>query len=57
MWPYDEDVVNGAAAEPSCMQRSPNGKMVVVGDSNGVVRLHRYPCVRKEVCHSMHKRI
>ena len=49
VWPYDEDITNGTAAEPSCMQRSPDGKLVVVGDSTGLLRLHKYPCVRKEV--------
>ena len=40
---------HGRAFEPSSINRSPDSKLLVVGDTAGTVKLLNYPCLVKEV--------
>lgn len=48
-WPYFDEVENGRAFEPCSMNRSPDQKLLAVGDTAGHVKLYTFPCVNKEV--------
>lgn len=48
-WPYFDDVEHGRAFEPTSVNRSPDQKLLVVGDQSGAVKLFNYPCLAKEV--------
>ena len=47
-WPYFDDVNKGLAFEPTCMNRSRDQSLLVVGDSSGTVKIYNYPCTEKE---------
>jgi hypothetical protein len=48
-WPYFDDVEHGRAFEPCTVNRSPDQKLLTVGDTAGHVKLYNYPCINKEV--------
>ncbi len=48
-WPYFDDVENGRAFEPTSINRSPDEKLLVVGDQAGTIKLFNYPCINKDV--------
>ncbi len=48
-WPYTESVSKGLDFEPTSMHRSNAEDKLVVGDSNGAVKLYRFPCISKDV--------
>jgi hypothetical protein len=47
-WPYTEAVSKGADFEPTCMHRSNTENMLITGDTNGYVKLQRFPCISKD---------
>jgi hypothetical protein len=42
-------VEHGRAFEPTCANRTLDGKLLTIGDQGGNVKLYNYPCVHKEV--------
>jgi hypothetical protein len=42
-------VEHGRAFEPCTVNRSPDQKLLTVGDTAGHVKLYNYPCINKEV--------
>ena len=48
-WPYFDDVENGRAFEPTSINRSPDQKLLIVGDQAGTIKLFNYPCINKDV--------
>ena len=48
-WPYFDDVEHGRAFEPTSAHRSPDHKLLSVGDQAGTVKLYNFPCLLKEV--------
>ena len=47
IWPSMADTKFGGKAEPSCVQRSCDGKMLAAGYEDGTLRVYRYPCLEK----------
>ena len=48
-WPYTESVSNGKDFEPTSMHRSNTEDKLVVGNSNGDIKLFRFPVISKDV--------
>lgn len=48
-WPYSEAVSKGTDFEPTCMHRSNKEDMLVTGDTNGFIKIQRFPCISKDV--------
>lgn len=48
-WPYFDDVEHGRAFEPTSVHRSPDHRLLSVGDQAGTVKLYNFPCLLKEV--------
>lgn len=50
IWPLLDEQGQSVVAEPSTCHRSPNSKLLAVGDQSGNVKLYNYPCLSKKVC-------
>lgn len=48
IWPPHEQVTKGLAYDPSSCHRSKDKQNVVVGNTNGELKLFKWPCVSKE---------
>lgn len=47
-WPYTEAVSKGTDFEPTCMHRSNAENMLVTGDTDGRIKVNRFPCISKD---------
>lgn len=47
-WPYTEAVSKGTDFEPTCMHRSNAENMLISGNTNGQVKITRFPCISKD---------
>jgi len=56
-WPYFDDVEKGKAFEPTTVHRSPGPeeKLLVVGASDGAVKLYNFPCLSKDAKCGVHR--
>ena len=48
-WPHFSDVESGLECEPTAVNRSPDRKLLAVGNQKGEVRLLNYPAIVKRV--------
>ena len=48
VWPYFDKIEKGLAHEPSAVHRSPDSKLLAVGDKSGAVKLRNYPAISKD---------
>lgn len=48
IWPTVNEDGDSTAPEPNCCHRSPNQKLLAVGDQGGNVKLFQYPCLNKK---------